>query len=494
MQEVRLEIPRIARAHVRHAIDYYRKIAYHRGQILEGVRLCAMRNRGFWHGIQAELEQEKGRPVEREEIVDRIRAIQKREGEAAFEKVRLAYNSTRLASGLDEHEDGGPFGLVHDLKQGMEEMLVKPILWYGWEIYLCLLYVGIEAYIAHAEKIPDLRDKMIDGLLLENQETLSALKTYRDKLLHPKAAIDEGQAIDRFFAVVENSGQSELEVVFTLQRMIDGHIRGVGLGITRSIDANLAQIIEIGKSGKWPGKRSAKKFENWIGQIAYVPPNTNLMTADEFRGNRKKGWAPNLSMTAAVALVSRMIEHGKPERGSSFKIPDLPRDRDYVPMLMRAFILASEGMGTTDTAKLLMSEDPRTLSLKESVKLTMDGAVPETDQEVQNLFALDRVALAIAHEPLRVYNNIIRDRKVRVPKWMAESIPSGEAYRRLANFRNIVFHVKLENRSPDRIETEWIQYLERYPLFDIIHGLLTFFGSGGVFEKVRPRLRDRREV
>lgn len=56
---VKLEMPNIARSNVRHAIDYDRKIAYHRGLVSEGVRLCAMRNRGFWHGIQAELEKEK---------------------------------------------------------------------------------------------------------------------------------------------------------------------------------------------------------------------------------------------------------------------------------------------------------------------------------------------------------------------------------------------------------------------------------------------------
>ena len=153
-------------------------------------------------------------------------------------------------------------------------------------------------------------------------------------------------------------------------------------------------------------------------------------------------------------------------------------------MLMRAFVLASEGMGAADTAKLLMSEDPRTLPLKEIVKCMKDGAVPETHQEVQNLIAVDRVALAMVHEPLRVYNKIFREGKVRVPEWMEKSIPSGKEYLRLRNFRNIVFHVKLENRSPDRIESEWLQHLDRYPMIDMIHGLLMFFGSGTAFEKL----------
>ena len=78
-QEVRLEVPKIDKANLRHTIDYYRKIAYHRKQVLEGVRLCAMRNCGFWYGIHADLVQENVRPVKPEEIEDRIRTIQKME-------------------------------------------------------------------------------------------------------------------------------------------------------------------------------------------------------------------------------------------------------------------------------------------------------------------------------------------------------------------------------------------------------------------------------
>ena len=400
----------------------------------------------------------------------------------------------RIAAGLDEEKDGGRFGMVHELTSAMEERLVRPISWYIWEIYMCLLYVEIEAYTSYSEKIPELRSSFIDRFLQENQEIIRALKDYRDKVLHPEAKISEDQAIDRFFTLAENSAKSEIELVFTIQRMIDCHIQCVGLGIIGSIDTELVRIIKVGKSGKWPGNRSRNKFEDWIGKIAYIAPNVNLMTPQQFGGNTKKGGMPNLSMSAVIALVTRMMEHGIPERGPKFEIPELPGDADYVRMLMRAFILTSEGSGMADTAKLLSSGDPRTLPLTEILKSMKDGAVPETQQEVQNLMALDRVALALVNEPLRAYNKIIRERRARVPKWMAQSIPSEEAYRQFVKFRNIVFHVKLGNRSPDRIESEWIRHSESYPVIDIIHALLMFFGSGREFEKLGTRARDHRRV
>ena len=57
--------------------------------VLEGVRLCAMRNRGYWHGIYEELLQEKRRPVTPEEVQDRLRTIQKERGGATYRSRKL---------------------------------------------------------------------------------------------------------------------------------------------------------------------------------------------------------------------------------------------------------------------------------------------------------------------------------------------------------------------------------------------------------------------
>ena len=59
---------------------------------------------GFF--ILAELVQERGRAAEPEEILDRIRAIQKLEGDAEFEKVLGAYNGARIGRGAAQREQG----------------------------------------------------------------------------------------------------------------------------------------------------------------------------------------------------------------------------------------------------------------------------------------------------------------------------------------------------------------------------------------------------
>ena len=204
---------------------------------------------------------------------------------------------------------------------------------------------------------------------------------------------------------------------------------------------------------------------------------------------------PCLSMTSVMALASRMMEHRVSRTKPAFQIPKLPGDTDYIRMLMRAFILTSEGMGLVDAAKVLRSEDPRTLPLSEILKSVKDGAEPETFQEVQNLLARERGTLAMIHEPLQTYNKMIREQEVRVPNWMAQSIPNEKAYQQLREFRNVVFHVKVENCSPGKIESEWLQNLERHPTIDMIHALLMFYASGKGFETLyAPGIFDSRRL
>ena len=475
---IKLGIPQIEKSNLPRAANYYRKISYHRGLVLEGVRLCAMRNRGFWHGIYEDLLLEKGRPAKREEIEERIRNIQNERSEAEFLRVLREYNNARIAKGLSPAKDGGPFRIAHEVKSSMERKLLVPITFYSWEIYICLLYVEIEAYRSHTARMPELGDKVIDKYFSENWRILGALKEYRDKLLHPQAKVSEEQAADRFFDLVENTGNSEIGLVFTIQRMIDCHIQSVGLGIIRSMDAELVELLDVLKSGQRLPMKGHEKFQVWMNRIGYIAPNTNLMTPEQFGGTTKKGQAPNLSTTYVVGLVSRMMERRTGEDGLPGPGLELPGDTGYGRMLMRAFILGSEGMGLVDTAKLLGSEDPRTLPLSETWKTMKEGAEPETQQEVQNLMALERVGLAMIHEPIRTYHKMVKKHGIQVPEWLAQSIPTGKTYRQLRDFRNVVFHVKVEKRSPDKIEWGWTQHSERYRTIDMIDALLAFLRWG----------------
>lgn len=474
----RLDIPTIERTNLRDAVDYYRKLSYHRGLILEGVRLCAMRNRGIWNNAHRELFL-SNRPITDEAIESILHAKQRQLRASEFRSTLAEYNKIQAASGRRVADDGGPFAMLYELTSTMETRLIAPIMWFPWEMYMCLLYVEIDAYVSHSRRIPDLQDHTIDSFLKENDSTIRALHAYRNKVLHPRANVTEEGAIDKIFSALEDSHQDELSLVFTIQKLIDCHIQCVALGILRSMDAELADLIEICKSTEKPHMRGKEKFGVWIERIRYIPPNTNLMSPQQFAGGTKTGVAPNLSTTAALPLVSRMIER-RPWESQGISETQYPSRRTgFVRMLMRSLILISEGSGLTDAAKLLASEDPMKLPVSDIFKLMRDGAQPETLQECQYHLALERVALAMVTEPLRNYRAERRRKgENSIPSWIEDSLPTGDALERLYAYRNIVFHVGFGSYNPDEVERKWLEYQRDYPTSGIIHSLLEFYNPG----------------
>ena len=474
----RLDIPRIKRTNLRDAVDYYRKLSYHRGLILEGVRLCAMRNRRIWNNAHRELFL-GNRPITEEAIETLLHTKQRQLRESEFRRTLAEYNKTRAESGRRITDDGGPFAMLNELTSTMETRLITPIMWFPWEMYMCLLHVEIEAYVSHSRIISELQDQTIDAFLRKNTSTITALRNYRNKVLHPQANVTEEGAIDEISSTLEDSRQDELNWVFMMQKMIDCHIQCVALGIFRSMDSELADLIEICKSPKKPHMRGTEKFGVWIDRIRYVPPNTNLMPPQQFAGGTKTGVAPNFSTTAALPLVSRMIER---RRSKSRRIGETlrqSRQAGYVRMLMRSLILMSEGSGLTDAAKLLASEDPTKLPISDVFKLMRDGAQPETLQECQYHLALERVALAMVAEPLRNYRVECRRKGgSSTPVSIEKSLPEGDALERLREYRNVVFHVGVGSYNPDEIERRWLEYQRDYPTIGIIHALLEFYDPG----------------
>ncbi|MDD9989415.1 MAG: hypothetical protein OXQ31_24325 [Spirochaetaceae bacterium] len=422
-----------------------------------------------------ELFHQRGRQVTIEEVKERMYFIQRQRRDNEFQDIRTEYNRRRRASGLNDIHDGGPFGLLNDVTSTMETKLVTPIMWFPWEIYMCLLYVEIEAYESHAQRVPELRNQVIDDFLQENEATIRALRNYRDKVLHPRTEGTEDRAIDRLFELMENSDPGgELDLVFSIQRMVDCYIRCMALGIVRSMDSELADLIEICKSGKKTRFRGQEKFGIWIERIRYIPPNTNVMTPEQFLGGLKTGSAPNLSMTAVLPLLSRLMDQRHEDALPTYQRMDGSQYSGYIRMLMRSLILMSEGWGLADAARLLKSEDPRGLSLPEIFKTVKEGAQPETMQDCQNLLALERVAQAMVYEPLRNYRSERHKRGI-VPRWIEESIPKGDSFERLRAYRNVVFHVGVGSENPDKIEGEWIQHSTEFSTIGIVHSLLSFY-------------------
>ena len=348
---------------------------------------------------------------------------------------------------------GYPFSRAHDLRRLLESRLTSQILHSIWDIYLCLLYVELDRYKKQARSTPDLRCTTIDIFLKENSAFIVWMKSFRDKLLHPISELTTDELAVEYVCTLSDSLSSELSHVFTLQGMIDCHIAAVREGICR------------------------RRGRDWVSSdLGTAPPDTNFMSRDDRLGLGTFASAPNLSLLLCAGLAARMLKsESLPQIPAMHSLPE--RQRIGISnMLLRSLILISEREGVVDIVKLFNSADPRTLSLSQNAELSKDGSVPCTLQEFNNILALDRVAVALLHEPLRIYLKLARSSGSYGPSSSLEGIPQGKALSALNSFRNLVFHVQLGSKSPDLVESRWLEFGEMYQSTELLIKLIDVFG------------------
>ena len=428
-------------------------MSYHRSVVLEGVRRCAMRNRNYWYETQEELSSESGKSPTIGETLDRINIRQAQTAQEEFEIVAGMSDASRRESGLEVPEKGYPFSRANDLRRLLESRLTSQILHSIWDIYLCLLYVELDSYKKHARSTPDLRCSTIDLFLEDNSAFITWLKSFRNKLLHPISELTTDDLAVEYVCTLSDSLSSELAHVFTLQGMIDCHIAAVHEGIVRT------------------------RGRDWVSShLGITPPDTNYMSRDERVGLGTFASAPNLSLLLCAGLTSRILKSETlPQTPAMNSLPESERI-GISNMLLRSLILISERVGTVDIVKLFRSEDPKTLSLSQNAELSKDGSAPRSLQEFNNILALERVAVALLHEPLRIYLKLARSSGSYGSSPSFEGIPQGKALSALNSFRNVVFHVHLGSKNPDLVESRWLEFGEMYPSSEMLSTLLEVFG------------------
>ncbi len=428
-------------------------MSYHRSVVLEGVRRCAMRNRHYWYETMERLASETGHSPTISEILDRIGVRQARAAQAEFEIIARTSDALRREAGLTTPEKGFPFSRAHELRRLLESRMTAQILHSIWDIYLCLLYVELDGYKTHARSTPELRCPVIDAFLKDNGAFIAWLKSFRHKLLHPLSELTGQDLADEYVHTLHGSSSSELDRVFTLQGMVDCHIAAVREGIIRI------------------------RGRDWASShLGSAPPDTNRMNAYQRIGLGTFASAPNLSILLCSCLASDMMELDRsPGPSPMSSLPERVRS-GLSNMLLRSLILISERTGTVDPVKLFGAVNPDTLSTRQLAELSRDGIIPRSLQEANNILALDRVAIALLCEPVRIYSELERSSGRGGTKRISGRIPRGKALSALRSFRNVVFHVHPGRSNPDLVESRWLAFMDDHPSIGLVSALLGFFG------------------
>jgi len=132
--------------------------------------------------------------------------------------------------GIDSFTNDTSITTVQDAmirEQGLEptstrRWLLSSGLANAWEVYQCLVLAEVESYrsIQDSFALPQL-----DALIDRNAPALDALKTFRNKLLHPTKDVPYDQTLLRCFREIEGRYPMYFLFVAHLQTLVDQHLR-----------------------------------------------------------------------------------------------------------------------------------------------------------------------------------------------------------------------------------------------------------------------------
>ena len=398
------------------ALQYYFNLSYHRGVILEGIRLVAYRNMGHFN--------------------------------RAREKCGVP--------SINKHEN---IASIHDqmiTDQGLEADTTNRrcfdfITWYPWDIYLCLLYAEIEYCKWYSQRLPVLASGPLDAFIKQHPNVIRYLKQYRDKVLHPGKGIDLDASLGKLFDALDLDHISFYGVVVNIQYLIDAHAEAFRRALYFSAIAESYRITAGGPNDRTylEAYRTGKtaKLETSLEMLS--KPLPKAADRPELEGRQTP-----MQLQSLLLLID--IHARETREQPRWEYPQIVKQArvDCLRCLMRALVLTNEASSYIDLEKLRAIESPDHPDNHDPFECLAGDKVPGTLQETVEWLAPDRVAVALLAEPLRVYLQAVSTGPVLLNEYLDRFVANESVYRALREYRNVMFHVPQKRVNLYRVETE----------------------------------------
>lgn len=467
--------------------QHFERLHGHRTGIVEGVRAVAFRN------------------------MDHLARVMKRARIDSFT------NDTSIAKVQD--------AMIRE--QGLEptptrRWLLGSGLANAWEVYQCLVLAEVESYRS-------IRDSFalaqLDALIDRNATALDALKTFRDKLLHPTKDVPYDQTLLRCFREIEGRYPMYFLFVAHLQTLVDQHLRVLKDHLLESMVDDIAHLPDNQLHAFLTRQESDlnRAFAQADNAIDKSSLEESFRRHDEFVRNlridstrkddplnkRQRTRVRRLNDLYSMLLTTPLppTDYHGPEvvqrpihetlssyipvataptsegfyRGAQLPPPFRRTQRDHATLVFRSVLLLSESLHDADT--MLATTFPG-LSHSEIQKLddwTTRIPVPTTPEDIaasQRRTSPGIVAFALLADPLRVYRQVISVHPaLSVPE--LNRVATEDFVATLFAWRNTVFHVP-DRRIRDVYRLEH-RFQEKSPhdyLRDLVSGLWRLFLRG----------------
>ena len=361
--------------------------------------------------------------------------------------------------------------------------------WASWDIYMCLLYAGVEQYETVSAEHPEIRFAPLEKMLHDNGNLIEHLRGVRNKLLHPLKHAEYGDSLgglgiaaryiapDIFLALERLQSQLDdfLEHFRDIfKRSLDEEIKGLPVEVLVAYCRGHAKKLEslVKKSAsveertwarvsldqfdailKSPGPDAGSEVEITSAQSVRVD---RLHQVDEaiglalpkqpYRKSRDSVQTPIAPQMYAVLLLSGFggrvaeLEKRLPERVFQHR-------SGLLELLVRSIAIFNEMYAALISRFETVLPDVPVETLAHDEKLWMEASRRSTptkwgadlEQALVEAAPLS-IALALLTEPLRIYHQVIRDH----PELMRPEINNDTLDETLNVFgllRNSIFHV-----------------------------------------------------
>ena len=404
------------------SIKHYRSLQYHRGLILEGVRLAAFRN------------------------INHL-------------------NRTMRKLGLTQLKSETEIRAVQDqmLKdQGMEQdtknrLLIGCVTWYTWETYLCLLYAEWESYSAASKGDTALVFNPLEKFHKVNKNVIENLKTLRNKLLHPLKAISLEQAVQDFGVAATLSHSFYFSAVVDVQGWMDAYASWLRQSLRELVreETKTGQIANL----EWA-----------ISVLSYsLPSIVDTPNRDEVQ-------TPIQSILADMFANLLVAMSGTaPLRNEQQAFPAFVRRAKpaMLTLLFRSLVLSNEFTSLLNVEKIRAAKNPV------EYDLFHEESQPSTFQQAMNQGALLRVGASLLFEPLRIYRQAVEEAPELRHDGIEEQAGEESVYSALKYFRNVVFHVASDDIDPDDVERKLTDVFDQFEPPELLRHLVAFYLSVG---------------
>ena len=245
-----------------------------------------------------------------------------------------------------------------------------------WEVYLCLLYEELQAYVRLVKKNSNFGYPRLSNFLDANVDLLAHLREFRDRVLHPESRTSMSDAPDGMLSSLDRQDEPFPKFITDAQFLLDAHtVRfwfSMGSFFIREGDKEIAsKALELRRFGR------IEKL-NRIAQTICHQPLPHWPNASDLIGNTSQ----IQFLTLGPIRNQNAYEKGdRIERTNSYPDNIRRERRGCVQMLMRALAFYNEFVSYTDVEKLFACPvDPSTDLSIDMEQFFHADKVPKTAQ------------------------------------------------------------------------------------------------------------------